>query len=98
PLAERAVMQQAQGSARPIHSWPGRPAEAVAGSFDSLLDRALQSENTPSRRGSAGTKSGQQTSEKDEPLPQTERCRPNVMFGRQIRIQEDFVVSNRDQG
>jgi len=65
PLAERAVMQQAQGSARPIHSWPGRPAEEVAGSFDSLLDRALRSENIRSRRGSAGTKPGQQASEKD---------------------------------
>ncbi|WP_350271378.1 ParA family protein [Brevibacterium sp. CBA3109] len=50
PLAERAVMQQAQGSARPIHSWPGKPAEKVATSFDSLLERALRSENIRPRK------------------------------------------------
>lgn len=42
PIGERTVLQQAQGSARPIHSWPGQTASELAGSFDSLLDRALR--------------------------------------------------------
>ena len=63
-LAERAVLQQAQGSARPIHSWPGKPAEDVAGSFDALLERALRSENIRGRRGAAPAKNGAQQSEK----------------------------------
>ncbi|GAA4388682.1 AAA family ATPase [Brevibacterium sp. NPDC049920] len=44
PLPERTVLQQAQGSARPIHSWPGRPAAELASAFDRILDRALRSE------------------------------------------------------
>ena len=42
PLSERTVLQQAQGSARPIHSWPGQAASELAGSFDALLDRGLR--------------------------------------------------------
>lgn len=50
PLPERTVLQQAQGSARPIHQWPGRPASELARSFDKILDRALRSENIRGRR------------------------------------------------
>ena len=64
PLAERAVMQQAQGSARPIHSWPGKPADEVSASFDALLERALRSENIRGRRGAAPAKNGAQQTEK----------------------------------
>lgn len=42
PIGERTVLQQAQGSARPIHSWPGQTASELAGTFDTLLDRALR--------------------------------------------------------
>lgn len=42
PIGERTVLQQVQGSARPIHSWPGHTASELAGTFDSLLDRALR--------------------------------------------------------
>lgn len=49
-LPERTVLQQAQGSARPLHSWPGKPAAELASSFDTILDRALRSENVQSRR------------------------------------------------
>lgn len=50
PLPERTVLQQAQGSARPIHQWPGRPASELARAFDKILDRALRSENIRGRR------------------------------------------------
>ncbi|GAA4285575.1 ParA family protein [Brevibacterium daeguense] len=54
PLPERTVLQQAQGSARPIHSWPGKPAADLASSFDRILDRALRSENLKRSNRSAG--------------------------------------------
>ena len=54
PLAERTVLQQAQGSARPIHEWPGKPAAELAGAFDTILDRALRSESIRAAR-KAGT-------------------------------------------
>lgn len=49
PLAERTVLQQAQGSARPIHSWPGQAASELAGAFDALLDRGLRTSTMRSR-------------------------------------------------
>jgi Asp-tRNA(Asn)/Glu-tRNA(Gln) amidotransferase C subunit/predicted nuclease with RNAse H fold len=42
-LEERAAMQQAQGAARPIHSWPGETAQALANQFDEVLDIFLAS-------------------------------------------------------
>ena len=44
-LEERAAMQQATGAARPIHSWPGETAAALAGQFDQVLDLVLASCN-----------------------------------------------------
>ncbi len=41
-VPERAALQQAQGAARPIHTWPGQPADELASAFDALLDRALR--------------------------------------------------------
>jgi len=35
---ERAAVQQAQGAARPIHSWPGTAAAEISTSFDQLLE------------------------------------------------------------
>lgn len=37
-VSERAAMQQAQGAARAIHSWPGEGASEMARAFDSLLE------------------------------------------------------------
>jgi len=36
-LPERAAVQQAQGAARPIHSWPGEAAAELSQQFDELL-------------------------------------------------------------
>jgi chromosome partitioning protein len=36
-FSERAAVQQAQGAARPIHSWPGEAAAEISSNFDSLL-------------------------------------------------------------
>ncbi|MBU4213407.1 MAG: ParA family protein [Actinobacteria bacterium] len=41
-IPERAALQQAQGAARPIHSWPGEPARELSGLFEQLLERALR--------------------------------------------------------
>ena len=48
-LEERAAMQQAQGAARPIHSWPGETAQALANQFDEVLDIVLASFDDSSR-------------------------------------------------
>jgi len=38
-MTERVVLQQAQGSATPIHLWPGENAEEAARTFSTLLQR-----------------------------------------------------------
>lgn len=38
-MPERVVLQQAQGSATPIHLWPGESAEEASRTFTSLLQR-----------------------------------------------------------
>jgi hypothetical protein len=51
-------MQQAQGAAMPIHSWPGDTAASIAASFDHVLDalmldlteRVYDEDNEKSRR------------------------------------------------
>ncbi len=55
---EKSTMQQAQGAAMPIHSWPGDTAASIAKSFDHVLDalmldlteRAYDEDNEKSRR------------------------------------------------
>lgn len=37
-LPERASLQQAQGSAQPVHSWPSESGKKMAAQFDQLLD------------------------------------------------------------
>ena len=46
PIPERAALQQSQGAARPIHSWPGPAAGELSGVFDALLDRAMRAPKT----------------------------------------------------
>jgi hypothetical protein len=38
---EKSTIQQAQGAARPIHSWPGETAKQAATYFDQILDALL---------------------------------------------------------
>ncbi|MEY2676077.1 MAG: hypothetical protein RL510_97 [Actinomycetota bacterium] len=38
---EKSTMQQAQGAAMPIHSWPGDTAASIAASFDHVLDALM---------------------------------------------------------
>ncbi|MBX3312652.1 MAG: ParA family protein [Microbacteriaceae bacterium] len=42
-IPERTSMQQAQGAAQPLHTWPGESAQEVSGYFDQILERALRS-------------------------------------------------------
>ena len=37
-IRDRAALQQAQGAARPIHSWPGESAAEVSKNFEDLLE------------------------------------------------------------
>ena len=46
-LEERAHLQQTQGAARPIHTWPGEGAAEIADFFTDLLKRALDSFEEP---------------------------------------------------
>lgn len=47
-LEERSTMQQAQGAARPIHTWPGDQAAEIAKIFDEILIAAMASFQVPS--------------------------------------------------
>lgn len=49
PLPDRAAIQQAQGAAVPIHSWPTAGAREIAAMFDTLLDRLMRSAKQKSR-------------------------------------------------
>lgn len=42
-LAELAPLQQAQGAAKPLHTWPGEAAQELARDFDQVLDRVQRS-------------------------------------------------------
>jgi cellulose biosynthesis protein BcsQ len=41
-VPERAALQQAQGAAQPVHTWPSRASANLAAVFDALLERALR--------------------------------------------------------
>ena len=45
-IPERAALQQAQGAARGVHSWPGAAAAELSDVFDQLLDRVLRAPRT----------------------------------------------------
>lgn len=45
-IPERAALQQSQGAARGVHSWPGAAAAELADLFDQLLDRVLRAPRT----------------------------------------------------
>jgi cellulose biosynthesis protein BcsQ len=41
-IEEHSAVQQAQGAARPIHSWPGDIASKTAQSFEQVLDKVFE--------------------------------------------------------
>jgi len=41
-IPERAALQQAQGAAQPVHTWPSRASAGLSAVFDALLERALR--------------------------------------------------------
>lgn len=49
-LPERVIVQQAQGSATPIHLWPGESAEEMAGHFTTLLGAVLDNSTASQSR------------------------------------------------
>jgi len=53
-LPERAAVQQAQGAARPIHSWPGDAAAELSGLFDQVLNLIQDSLREAARKQRRG--------------------------------------------
>jgi cellulose biosynthesis protein BcsQ len=41
-IEEHSAIQQAQGAARPIHSWPGEIASKAAQNFEQVLDKVFE--------------------------------------------------------
>jgi hypothetical protein len=52
-IEEHSAVQQAQGAARPIHSWPGEVAVNTGKSFELVLDKLFASTNMDSSKRSA---------------------------------------------
>jgi cellulose biosynthesis protein BcsQ len=52
-IEEHSAVQQAQGAARPIHSWPGEVAGNTAKSFELVLDQMFQSHSADTRKRSS---------------------------------------------
>lgn len=61
-LPERTSLQQAQGAAKPVHSWPGDTAQEMAANFDALLDLVMAQSGSS---GSDASDSGDTTSSSD---------------------------------
>jgi len=52
-IEEHSAVQQAQGAARPIHSWPGEVASNTGKSFELVLDKLFQSQSLDSSKRSS---------------------------------------------
>ena len=52
-IEEHSAVQQAQGAARPIHSWPGEVASNTGKSFELVLDKLFQSQSLDSNKRSS---------------------------------------------
>jgi chromosome partitioning protein len=52
-IEEHSAVQQAQGAARPIHSWPGEVASNTGKSFELVLDKLFQSQRLDSNKRSS---------------------------------------------
>jgi len=51
-VEEHSAVQQAQGAARPIHSWPGEVAANTGKSFELVLDKLFQSQSVDASKRS----------------------------------------------
>ena len=51
-LPERTSLQQAQGAAKPVHSWPGDTAQEMAANFDALLHLVMAQSGSSDREAS----------------------------------------------
>jgi cellulose biosynthesis protein BcsQ len=61
-IEEHSAVQQAQGAARPIHSWPGEIASKTAQNFEQILDKvfeggAIEHSSRSSKRNKKANKS-----------------------------------------
>ena len=61
-IEEHSAVQQAQGAARPIHSWPGEIANQMAKNFEKVLDQVFEApvmdeDSRSLRRNNRATKS-----------------------------------------
>lgn len=56
-IEEHSAVQQAQGAARPIHSWPGEVAAATGKSFELVLDKLFESQSLATSKRSSKRKS-----------------------------------------
>ena len=52
-IEEHSAVQQAQGAARPIHSWPGEVAGNTGKSFELVLDQLFQSQRSDTNKRSS---------------------------------------------
>ncbi|MFB9775152.1 ParA family protein [Brevibacterium otitidis] len=99
PVPERTVLQQAQGSARPIHSWPGKPAAELAAAFDKILDRALRSERIGRKNTSsagASRPAAADASEASAAADRTQQAEPAANAQQYEPQQQDAQASEPD--
>ncbi|MEN9715467.1 MAG: hypothetical protein RJA35_934 [Actinomycetota bacterium] len=81
---ERAAVQQAQGAARAIHSWPGPVAAAISADFDALLEliQASLSEVAQKRRRGRTARRAPKDESKQSFF---RRLRPNAKPGQDLQ-------------
>lgn len=82
---EKSTIQQAQGAARPIHSWPGETAKHVATYFDQVLDALLLDLNTNSH------------DEADEHSKRTRREKKRIRTARGKKLQGMLEETQLDE-
>jgi len=63
---EKSPLNQSQGAARSIHSWPGQAAAKLAGNFDELLRQVLDSFNSDEPLRSDQTRISKEVSRKSK--------------------------------
>lgn len=80
-LPERTSLQQAQGAAKPVHTWPGDAAQEMAGYFDQVLDQVLVA---------AGN------DQVGSPAPRRPRRSSVTVVEEDLAAEEDTAVTDRD--
>lgn len=72
-LPERTSLQQAQGAAKPVHSWPGDTAQEMAANFDALLDLVMAQAASSAAEESPAEPTAEPTAEQiQDPVIDTE--------------------------